>query len=311
MTFYTFIKKSINHLHGYCRRVYNTILFNVSKLEPDKKYLERRYKRLMGKELNLSPPITYNEKLNWIKLYDHNPLYTKLADKLEVRNYVKDRIGEDYLVPILGVWDKVDDINFDELPNQFVLKCTHDSESAIVCKDKATLNYIAARKKLKRAMKINFYYYNREWVYKNIPHRIIAEEYLEDKIDKELRDYKFFCFDGVPRAMFVATERGIHETKFDFYDMEFNHLDFVQHYPNANKPVHKPFHFEEMKELAIRLSKGLYQVRVDFYEANGKVYFGELTFFHHGGTTPFEPEKWDYIFGEWLKIPDNLMKLDD
>ena len=284
------------------RRITDPVGFELSKLVPDRLYLEHRYKKLMGKSLNLNPPVTYNEKLNWIKLYDRNPFYVKLADKIAVRDYVKEKIGEEYLVPLLGIWDKAEDIDFDKLPTRFVLKCTHDSESAIICKDKSKLDINRARKQLSKALSVNFYYYNREWVYKDIPRKIIAEEYLEDPIDKELRDFKIFCFNGVPKAMFIATDRGIHETKFDFYDMEFNHLDFTQHYPNSDKPVRKPQSFELMKQLAAKLSDGLRHVRVDFYEVEGRVYFGEITFFHHGGTTPFVPEKWDYIFGEWLDI---------
>lgn len=290
------------HAIGRYRRITAPFIYELSKLVPDRIYLEHRYRRLMGKKLNLNPPVTYNEKLNWMKLYDRNPLYTKLADKLAVREYVKERIGEEYLVPLLGVWDRVEDINFDELPDQFVLKCTHDSESAVICKDKTRLKEDEVKKHLKHALKINFFYYNREWVYKNITPRIIAEKYLEDSDDKELRDYKFFCFEGTPKAMFIATDRSIHETKFDFFDMEFNHLDFTQHYPNSPTPVHKPKCFELMQGLASQLSDGLRHVRVDFYEVNGKVYFGEMTFFHHGGTTPFVPEEWDYTFGEWLGL---------
>lgn len=296
------VKKIIRHGIGWLVRIGNLVVYELSKLVPDKLYLRHRYKRLMGKKLCLNPPVTYNEKLNWIKLYDRNPLYTKLADKYAVRKYVEERIGRQYLVPLLGVWDTVEKIPFEELPKQFVLKCTHDSESAIVCKDKEKLDINKTKKSLSRALKVNFYYYNREWVYKEIPRRIIAEKYLEDPIDQELRDFKFFCFDGVPRAMFIATGRGIHETKFDFYDMDFHHLDFTQHYPNSDVPVRKPKSFELMKELAAKLSEGLRHVRVDFYEVDGKVYFGEITFFHHGGTTPFVPEKWDRIFGDWLRI---------
>ncbi len=298
-----FFRKVYTHGVGWMRRtITNPLKYELGRFVPDKIYLAYRYKKRMGRKMNLDPPVTYNEKLNWIKLYDRNPQYTKLADKLAVREYVKDRIGGEYLVPLLGVWDKAEDIDFAKLPEQFVLKCTHDSESAVVCKDKSTLNTGEVRKQLSKALGINFYYYNREWMYKNVPRKIIAEEYLEDPVDKELRDFKFFCFDGVPKAMFIATGRGIHETKFDFYDMEFNHLDFTQYYPNSDKPVRKPESFELMKELSAKLSRGLRHVRVDFYEVSRRVYFGEITFIHHGGNTPFVPEKWDYIFGEWLRI---------
>lgn len=295
-------RKAVKIIWNQFGKLSDKTIFELSKVIPDKCYLEHRYRRLMGRKLNLNPPVTYNEKLNWIKLYDRNPIYTMLADKYAVREYVKERIGEEYLIPLLGVWNDVNDIDFEHLPNQFVLKCTHDSESVVICKDKKTFNIANAKKKLRKSLKINFFWYNREWVYKNIPRKIIAEQYMEDNLDKELKDYKFFCFDGIPKAMFIATGRSIHETKFDFFDMEFNHLNFTQHYPNSDKYVRKPSSFELMKKLAMELSRGLRHVRVDFYEVNGKVYFGEITFFHHGGTTPFDPDKWDYIFGDWLRI---------
>lgn len=302
MTCMEFLKKAKNRLRAEFFKYYNPIAFNISKLIPDKIYLERRYKRLMGKKLNLDPPVTFNEKLNWMKLYDRNPLYTKLADKYSVREYVKAMIGEEYLVPLLGVWSNVDEIDFNKLPNQFVLKCTHDSGSYVICKEKTEFDIENARRKLKNALNINYYYYSREWVYKNIPRKIIAERYIEDIDDKETRDYKVFTFDGEPRFLYIATDRGIGETKFDYYDLEFNHLDVRQHYPNSEKKLRKPDNFELMLELARKLSKGLRHARIDFYEVNGKVYFGEYTFYNNGGVTAYEPEEWDYIFGEWLRI---------
>lgn len=272
-------------------------------VEP-KKCLSHIYKRRMGYFPDLDNPKTYSEKIQWLKLYDHNPLYTILVDKYAVKDYVANIIGEEYIIPTLGVWDTFDEIDFDKLPYQFVLKCTHDSGGLIICKDKSRLDIKSTKKKLQKCLRHNYYYDGFEWPYKNVPHRIIAEKYMEDAETKELRDYKFFCFEGEVKWMFIATDRqNREEPYFDFFDMDFNHLHIKQGHPNAPITPAKPLCFELMKELASKLSKGLPQVRVDFYEVDGKVYFGELTFFHHGGWTPFEPEKWDEIFGNEIKLP--------
>ena len=207
-----------------------------------------------------------------------------------------------YTIPTLGVWDKFEDIDFNSLPEQFVLKCTHDSEGLVIVKEKSQLNVEEAKEKIETALKQNFYYIGREWPYKNVKPRIIAEKYMEDHVDRELRDYKFFCFDGEPKLMFVASGRSLGHTKFDYFDLEFNHLDIKQKYPNANAPVRKPATFEKMIEFSKILSKGFPHVRVDFYEVDGKLYFGELTFYHFSGLMPFKPEKWDKILGDYLKI---------
>ena len=270
----------------------------------DEAFIRMKYKAKMGKNLNLSKPITYNEKLQWIKLYDHNPLYTTLVDKYEVKRYVENIIGADYIIPTLGVWDDFDDIDFSKLPNQFVLKCTHDSGGIVICKDKSKLNLAEAKAKIEKCLKRNFFAFGREWPYKNVKPRIIAEQYMEDSKTKELRDYKFFAFDGVVRALFVATGRQNEgeDVKFDFFDENYNHLPFIQGHENAIELPEKAICFEKMKELASVLSKGLKEVRVDLYEVDGKIYFGEMTFFHHGGWTPFDPDEWDYKFGEWIDL---------
>jgi len=276
---------------------------NYAKYHNPRSYISILYHDRLRRWINWKNPRDLNEKINWLKLYDRNPMYTKLADKYAVREYVKEKIGEDYLIPLLGVWDKAEDIDFDSLPEQFVLKCTHDSGSVVICDGKNTFDRNGAVKKLANALKKNYFYRNREWVYKNIPRRIIAEQYVEDSSDKELRDYKIFCFNGIPRTMYVATSRSIGQLTFDYYDMDFNRLDIVQHYPNATKVLHKPQNFELMKQLARVLAEGIPNVRVDFFEADGKVYFGEMTFYNNGGTTAYEPEEWDYIFGDWLVLP--------
>ena len=273
-------------------------------IKPEK-YLPKMFLKRMGYELNLENPKTYSEKLQWMKLYDHNPLYTTLVDKYEVKQYISEKIGSQYVIPTIGVWDTVDDIDFDQLPNQFVLKSTHDSGGLVICKDKRIFDIKKAKRVLKKSLKRNFYYMGFEWPYKNVKPRIIAEQYMEDTTTKELRDYKFFCFDGVVKALFIATERQKEgeDVKFDFFDSDFNHLPFKQGHENAIEIPEKPICFDEMKRLACTLSKELPQVRVDFYEVDGKVYFGEMTFFHHGGWTPFEPKDWDYTFGQWLTLP--------
>lgn len=268
-------------------------------------YLPHIFNLRMGKYPDLSNPQTYSEKLQWMKLYYHNPLYTKLVDKYEVKDYVAKIIGSEYIIPTIAVWNSVKEINWNELPDQFVLKCTHDSGGLVICKDKSIFNKRKAIKKLTKCLKKNYYYDGFEWPYKNVKPRIIAEQYMEDSKTQELRDYKFFCFDGVVKALFIATERQKEgeDVKFDFFDDDFNHLPFVQGHENAKILPEKPKCFDRMKELASKLSLGLPQVRVDFYEVNGNVYFGEMTFFHHGGWTKFEPEDWDYKFGSWITLP--------
>lgn len=277
------------------------------RIMPDEQYLRRKFKVMLGYDLNLSSPKTYNEKLQWLKLYDRKPIYTTMVDKYEVKSYVASIIGNEYIIPTLGVWDRFEDIDFDSLPNQFVLKCTHDSGGLVICRDKANLDLVSARQKIVSCLKRNYYYKFREWPYKNVKPRIIAEQYMEDTATAELRDYKFFCFDGVAKALFIASERQdtSTDTKFDFYDMDFRHLDLTNGHPNAGKDIKKPETFEEMRDLAEKLSENIPHLRVDFYEVNGKAYFGELTFTHWSGLMPFDPEEWDYTFGSWIKLPES------
>lgn len=272
---------------------------------PDTLYLHIKYYCRMGKRLHLKNPQTFNEKLQWLKLYGRRPIDTILSDKYEVKTYIAKTIGKQYVIPLLGVWDRFEDIDFNKLPNQFVLKCTNDSGGIVICKDKTTFDIENARKRLSRGLKTDYYVFSREKAYRGIPKRVIAEEYKEDSHTHELRDYKFFCFDGVPKVLFIASDRQIkgEETKFDFFDMDYKHLPFTNGHPNAKVCPEKPMCFEEMKNLASKLSKGIPHVRVDFYEVDGRVYFGEMTYSHWGGMTPFEPEEWDYKLGGWIKLP--------
>lgn len=270
----------------------------------DERYLKLEYFFGMKKRLNLKNPCTYNEKLQWMKLYDRNPLYTRLVDKADVKDYIAEVMGgDDIIIPTLGVWDSFDEIDFEKLPQQFVLKTTHDSGGVVICKDKSTFDIDVARKKLEKSLASNYYLEHREWPYKDVKPRILAEKYMVDESGTELKDYKFFCFDGEPKMLFIATDRP-HDTRFDFYDVDFNHLPFTQGHPNAEKSIDRPQNFELMIEISRKLSKGLSQVRVDLYNVNGEIYFGELTFAHFSGNVPFKPAKWDRIIGEWWKLND-------
>lgn len=284
------------------------VLVKTRSLWPDELYLKCKYRLDMGKKLNLVPPVTYNEKLQWIKLYDHNPLYTTLVDKYAVKEYVASIIGDEYIIPTLGVWDSPEDIEWDSLPERFVLKCTHDSGTVIIVKDKKTFDKEKAVKQLRKWLQRDYYLYDREWPYKNVTRRIIAEQFIETGpgVD-DLPDYKFFCFNGDVKAMFVATERQNpnEEVKFDFFDSEFNHLPFRQGHDNAKQSPLKPKNYELMKQISAKLSENLPQVRVDLYDLGDKVLFGEMTLFHFSGMVPFEPNEWDKTFGDWIKLPIN------
>lgn len=310
-------------LKRYCKLIYSLVsnpnllgrflLRKFAILFPDELFLRWKWRLMMGYKLPLDNPITYNEKLQWLKLYNRKPEYTQMVDKFEVKHYVANIIGEEHIIPTIGIWDKVEDINFNELPNQFVLKCTHDSGGIVICRDKRFLDIGAAQRNLRKGLKKNYYYQNREWPYKNVKPRIIAEHYMEDSKTHDLRDYKFFCFDGKVKALFIATERQNegNETKFDFFDVDFRHLDIKNGHPNAEVPPAKPESFEMMKKMAEKLSENIPHIRVDFYEVNGKPYFGELTFSHWSGMVPFEPARWDKIFGDWITLPTGLIEKRD
>lgn len=282
-------------------------LFNiVSKYLDDEHFIKYRFRIVMGKKININNPITYNEKLQWLKLYDRNPLYTTLVDKIQVKDYVAEIIGTEYIIPTIKVYESPSEIKLNDLPNQFVLKTNHDGDSlgVFVCKDKDTFDLDKALVTLSNNLKRNYYYTGREWPYKNVKPYIFAEKYEEDEFG-ELRDYKFFCFDGKVKAVFIATERSSGHVKFDYFDRDFNHLDFIQSHPMSDKQINKPANYEEMIIIAEKLSKGIPHVRVDLYNCNGRILFGEMTFFHYGGMIKFHPEEWDYTFGSWLSLPIN------
>lgn len=291
--------------------LWSSILVRISFLFSEEFFLRLLFRSCMHKKLDLKNPLSYSEKLQWLKLYNRKSYYPTLVDKYAVKDYVSSIIGAEYIIPTLGVWDSFDKIDFGCLPEQFVLKTTNGggSTGVIICKDKNSFDCKSAKKKLNKSLrtKVNM----GEWAYKKVPPRIIAEKYMEDFETGELRDYKFFCFNGEVKALFVATDRGVvgDQPKFDFYDADFNHLPFCQGHPHQTKKViDKPKTFEKMKEVASKLSKGEPHERIDLYEINGKVYFGEITFFHFGGLEPFEPEEWDYTFGSWLTLPHKTIE---
>ncbi len=289
--------------HNILYKIRGKIIHYSAIFLSDEYYLKLLFYHRLGYKLNLNNPQTFNEKLQWLKLNDQREEYSTMVDKIEAKKYVASIIGEKYIIPTLGIWDNVNEIEWDSLPNQFVIKSSDDSGGVIVCKDKTTLDIEKARKKLQR--KNNYFKYNKEYPYRNLKHRIIAEEYLEDESKYELKDYKIFCFNGEPRLLFVATDRlkKGEETKFDFFDLEWNHLPFTNGHPNNPNPIKKPTNFDEMLCIARKLSVGIPQVRIDLYNCNGKIYFGEITFFHWGGTMAFKPKEWDYKLGEMIHLP--------
>lgn len=269
----------------------------------DRSYIQLYYFARFHRLCDFEHPRTYNEKLQWLKLHDRNPAYVDMVDKLEAKRVAARVLGEECIIPTLAVWDSVEEIDLAALPRSFVLKCTHDSEGVVVVPDKGAVDWPAACAKLSASLSRNFYPIGREWPYLNVRPRVIAEAYMEDGRFGELRDYKFFCFDGEPKAMYIASDRNAGATKFDYFDLDFNRLNIRQHYPNRRGALERPKTFEQMIEAARALSRGIPHVRIDFYEADGRMYFGEFTFYHLSGFVPFDPPEWDETFGSWLRLP--------
>lgn len=272
---------------------------------PDKVFLNAAFRARFGRKLDLKNPKTFNEKLQWMKLYNRNPVYTMMVDKYLVRNYVREIIGEEYLIPLLGAWDDPDKIDFDKLPMQFVLKCNHNSGLGMcICKDKNKLDIAKVKNDLRKGLKQDYYLTGREWPYKNVPRKIIAEKYMVDESGYELKDYKYYCFDGKVRIVMINSDRmSSLETKANYFDENYQPLDFVWGYENAKIPPAKPEKFEEMKSLAEKLSEGIPHVRIDFYQTPQGIFFGEMTFFDGSGFDAIEPIEWDYKIGSWINLP--------
>lgn len=280
----------------------------------DAKYIKILYEIKVKKELDLDNPKTFNEKLQWLKLYDRNPEYTKMVDKYEVKNYVSKIIGEEYVIPTLGIYEKFEDIDFEKLPNQFVMKCTHDSASTVICKDKKKFNYKKAKNKINKCLKRNYFYIGREWPYKNVKPRIIIEKYMENTDGTAIDDYKFYCFDGKAEYVMVCRERNTGSPKFYYFDRNWN---FKRNMSNDGKAISenevakikKPENLEKMFEIVEILSKDIKFVRTDLYYINNNIYFGELTFFPLAGVDTTRTKECDEILNNLLfidTVPENV-----
>lgn len=269
---------------------------------PDELYIKICYRAAFGKWPNLDNPTTFNEKLNWLKLHDHKPIYTKMVDKYEAKKYVADIIGDEYIIPTLGVWEHFEDIDFEKLPNQFVLKCTHDSGGVVICQDKNTFDKLAAQKIIEKSLKREFYYVAREWPYKNVRPRIIAEEYMVDESQHELKDYKVFNFNGEPKIIQVDYDRFLKHRR-DLYNVKWEKLECLFMYETKpNHEVIRPHKLTEMLNVARKLAEGHPFIRTDFYSIGDKIYFGEMTFYPEAGFGIWSPRDMDEEIGEWLEI---------
>ena len=274
----------------------------IGRWLPDKLYVSLKYRCKLHKSINWNKLSSFNEKLQWLKLYDRKPEYTIYVDKYAVRDYIAKTIGEEYLIPLLGVWDTPEEINFDQLPNQFVLKCNHDSGGLCICKDKSSFDIEFSKKKLSKSLTTDYYLGGREWPYKNVPRKIIAEKYMVDESGYELKDYKIFCFNGEPKIIQVDFDRFTNH-KRNIYDLEWKLLDIEIEYPSAKDHIiEKPKYLDEMLMLARTLSKDIPHVRTDFYCINDKIYFGEMTFYHESGFGEFTPRSADKWLGNKLDI---------
>ncbi|MDO5547855.1 MAG: ATP-grasp fold amidoligase family protein [Eubacteriales bacterium] len=277
----------------------------------DKSVLKMIWWAKTGEKLNLENPGTFNEKLQWLKIYNHNPLLAELVDKYKVRGYIKETLDESYLIPLIDSWEKPEEIDFSKLPDQFVLKCNHNAAIGLcICRDKATLNAESVRRELKKGLGNNFYFSSREWAYKNVKRRIICEKYMEDGTGKGLRDYKFFCFGGVAKFVYISEGLENHDTaSISFYDLEGEEMPFHRSdYKQFAKKPELPVNFTEMIDAANTLARSLVNrislpfVRIDLYSIDGKTYFSEITCYPNSGYIPFTPEEWDRKIGEWIDL---------
>jgi len=277
----------------------------LSRLIPDRIYLQIVYFRHFKKFIDFDNPKTFNEKIQWLKLNYRKEEYTNLVDKYRVKQYITKLIGEEYVIPTLGVWKNVDDIDFKSLPEKFVLKCNNDSGGIVICKNKKDFDEVKAKSFLKERLKNNGYWYGREWPYKNVKPCIIAEKYMEDSISKDLKDYKFFCFNGSMKFFDIDIDRFI-EHRSNYYDRNGNFLPFGKTYcpPDYTKKIEMPKNLDKMIELAETISHNTVLSRIDFYEIDGQVYFGEITFYPGSGFSPFTDEKWDYKLGDMIDLPN-------
>ena len=292
------VKKIILHLIWRLQKV------NFFNSWSDEKYLKFIYKIRIGKKLNLDNPKTFNEKLQWLKIHDRNPKYTKMVDKYEAKKYVSEIVGKDYIIPTIGIYEHFEDIKFEELPQKFVIKCTHNSGGVVVVNDKNNINRKKLQKKFKNLLKQNFFYVGREYPYKNVNPKIIIEENIQPENEtSQINDYKLMCFNGKVKCSFVCSNRNTESGLYvNFYDKDWNPMPFERHYAKNPIEIPKPNQYDKMVELAEKLSKNIPFVRVDFYIVKNKIFFGELTFYPGGGVEEFTPDVWDLKIGEWIDL---------
>lgn len=270
---------------------------------PDEAYLRRYFRAAMGKELDLEHPQTFNEKCQWLKLHDRKPEYTKMVDKIEAKKYVASILGEKYIIPTLGVWDSPDEIDFGALPEQFVLKCNHNSGLGMcICRDKSALDIPKVRRELRKGLRENYYLHGREWAYKDVKPRVFAEKYMIDGTGSSLTDYKVMCFNGIPKLISLDRDRFNMHTQ-DFYDAFWNKLEIKKFDSNSSYVLPAPPFLQQMLSHSATLSNGHPHLRVDWYFVNNHLYLGELTFFDDAGFGPFHPDKWDRTLGSWIELP--------
>lgn len=284
------------------------VIKSLSKIIPDKLYLSLVYYKHFGHFPNFRNPQTFNEKIQWLKLYDRNPEYTKMVDKYAVKKYIAETIGSQYVIPTLGVWDRFEDIDFDKLPNRFVLKCTHDSGGVIICKDKSSFDIEAAREKITRNLGRNLYYYGREWPYKNVPPRIIAEKYMEEKGKIVPEDYKIYCINGEPKYIVIFhnrfnSEKHLSESVYDV-NWVLQPVSLDDHFDVCKEDIPRPECLDELLHITRILCKNMSQVRIDFYIIEGKIYFGEITFHTASGFQKMIPESLDFELGKLIRLPE-------
>lgn len=286
------------------------VLTHFPFLFSDKTSLKIQYRIKIGRKLDLENPTRFTEKLQWLKLYDRKPIYTKMVDKITAKEYVADIIGDQYIIPTLGTWAHFDEIDFDKLPDKFVMKTNHSGGGGgvLICKDKSSFNKDNARRIMEHSLKHTIFPVSREWPFKNVKPMILVEQLLEDDDEHGLKDYKFYCFNGVPKVLMIASNR-FTSHNFNYFDMDFNPLpiESVEGKPVDNTLMERPVSFEEMKTIAKALSRDKSHVRVDLYEVAGKVYFGELTFFDSSGFDNLNSDKLDLEWGSWMTLPPNYM----
>lgn len=269
---------------------------------PDDKYIKKKYKAIFNKKLDLDNPQTFNEKLQWLKINNRKDIYTTMVDKYKVKEYISAQVGEKYVVPTLGIYDKFDDIEFDKLPNQFVIKCTHDSGGIIICNDKSKLDRVNAKKIITKSLKRNFYLIGREWPYKNVKPRIIIEPLLHNKNGDGLIEFNMFCFNGIPKIIMVCYGDKKKNRYNDFYDENFKRIKMGITYKYSDQQMQKPSNYYDMIKISKIISKDIPFLRVDFYLVDNEIKLGELTFFHWSGFGKFYPQEYDYKFGQLLDI---------